>query len=197
MSKKRLILASSSPDRLEILRLIGYVPDDVIPPNIDESSIPGELPRQLVTRLAGEKASVVYSRISDPSAVVLGSDTVVSAGRRIFGKPTDRADAEKMLCLFSGRRVRINSGLNVISKELNISRYSYSILKFKRLSESELNFFLDSDEWRGKAGGLATELLASCYIKSMIGHYYTARGLPVYEVHNCLQAAGIERRYPV
>ena len=186
----RLVLASASPRRLELLRRIGVEPDEIRPADIDESEIPGETPRQLAERLARSKAAAVEA--SD--AIVLGSDTVVSVGRRILPKAEDEADARKCLTLLSGRGHRVWTGGALTAPDGRMaSRLVETRVTFKRLSEDEINDYIASGEWQGKAGGYGIQGMAEAFVIRLAGSYSGVMGLPLYETANLLRGFG----YPV
>ena len=184
-----LVLASASPRRLELLRQIGIVPDEVDPADVDETPLPGELPPGHVLRLAEAKARAVSPR--HPGAFVLAADTVVACGRRILPKAEDAATARACLTLLSGRRHRVHSGIAVISPTRAIVRRRVlSQVAFKRLSETELQAYLDSGEWQGKAGGYAIQGKAAALIPWVSGSYSNVVGLPLYETAQLLAGRG-------
>ncbi|WP_109260108.1 Maf family protein [Hyphobacterium indicum] len=186
----RLVLASASPRRLELLRRIGVEPDEIRPADIDESEIPGETPRQLAERLARSKAAAVEA--SD--AIVLGSDTVVSVGRRILPKTEDEAEARKCLALLSGRGHRVWTGVALTAPDGRMaSRLVETRVTFKRLSEDEINAYVASNEWQGKAGGYGIQGMAEAFVMRLAGSYSGVMGLPLYETANLLRGFG----YPV
>src|SRR5688500_14249092 len=146
----RLILASASPRRLELLARLGVVPDAVLPAEIDETPRKAELPDRYACRMAAEKASAVPGA----NGVVLAADTVVAAGRRILPTTETEDEARAALALLSGRRHRVHSAVAVTdSAGRTRIRLSTSLVAFKRLSRDELDFYLAAGEWRGKAGG--------------------------------------------
>src|SRR5204863_1103883 len=152
----KLVLASASPRRLDLLRQIGIVPDHVEPADIDETPRPRELPAGHVVRLAEAKARAVRPR--HPDAFILAADTVVACGRRILPKPEDEATARACLTLLSGRRHRVYGGVAVMAPSGEIAiRRVVSQVAVKRLSEMELDLYLRSGEWHGKAGGYAIQ----------------------------------------
>ncbi len=188
-SKPRLILASASPRRLALLGQIGIVPDQIIPADLNEDPIPGELPRQHALRLAKEKAVAISGQ--NAGAIVIGSDTVVGVGRRILPKTETAEEAEHCLRLMSGRSHRVYTGVAVIDRHGELrSRVSETKVKFKVLSEPEIKSYLDSNEWKGKAGGYGIQGLAGTLIRDLSGSYSGVVGLPVYETRNLLTAAG-------
>lgn len=187
---KPFILASASPRRRDLLAQIGLTPSKIIPADINEDPIGGELPRGHALRLACEKAQKVAS--DHPDEIVLASDTVVGVGRRILPKSEDRQTAEDCLRLLSGRSHRVFTGVAVIYAHGQLrSRVSETRLKMKRLSEAEITDYLDSGEWDGKAGGYGIQGLAGAYIISLSGSFTGVVGLPVYETRNLLMAANI------
>lgn len=186
----RLILASASPRRLELLCRIGVVPDAVQPAEIDETPRQGELPVHYACRMAAAKAAAV----ADPAALVLAADTVVAAGRRILPKAETGEQARSALTLLSGRRHRVHSAVTLIGADGRARhRLSTSVVAFKRLSEEELAAYLASGEWHGKAGGYAIQGRAQALVRFLSGSYSGVVGLPLYETRALLRAAG----YPV
>ena len=184
------ILASASPRRTDVLAQIGLLPDQIIPADINEDPIEGELPGPHALRLATEKAIAIASKHS--GQIILAADTVVGIGRRILPKSEDRQTAEDCLRLLSGRSHRVFTGVALIDAEGQLrSRLNETRLKFKRLSEVEITEYLDSGEWDGKAGGYGIQGLAGTYIHHISGSYTGVMGLPVYETRNLLRAAGV------
>ncbi|MGL4239080.1 Maf family protein [Tabrizicola sp.] len=186
----RLILGSGSPRRKELLAQIGIVPDLILPPDIDEAPRKGELPRPYALRLAREKALAVPA---EPDDVVLCADTTVAIGRRILGKPADAGEAAAFLTALGGRRHQVVTGIAVRRGERVLTGESVSVVKMKRLSDAELNAYLASDEWRGKAGGYGIQGLAGALIPWISGSFTGIMGLPVAETAALLGAVG----YPV
>lgn len=186
----RLILGSASPRRKELLAQMGLVPDAILPPDIDEDPRKGELPRPYAARLAREKAQAVAAEADD---IILCADTTVALGRRILGKPADAAEAAAFLTLLGGRRHEVITAIAVRRGERIWARESVSTVKIKRLSDAELNAYLASDEWRGKAGGYGIQGLAGAFIPWISGTFSGIMGLPVAETAQLLTAAG----YPV
>ena len=201
MCPVRLILASASPRRLELLALIGVVPDAVLPAEIDETPAAGELPRRYAERMAREKALSVASRLGQAGeetgpagdTLVLAGDTVVSAGRRILGKPADEAEARRFLELLSGRRHRVQTGVCLLTPEGPRTRLVETRVKVKRLTTGEIAGYLRSGEWRGKAGGYAIQGWAMAFVPEIFGSYSNVVGLPLTEAAGLLTGAG----YPV
>jgi septum formation protein len=186
----RLILGSGSPRRKELLAGLGIVPDLILPPDIDEDPRKGELPRPYCLRLAAEKAQAVPA---GPDDVVLCADTTVALGRRILGKPADAGEAAAFLTALGGRRHQVITGVAVRRGERVLVRESVSLVKMKRLSDAELNAYLASGEWQGKAGGYGIQGLAGALIPWISGSYTGIMGLPVAETAALLTAVG----YPV
>ena len=183
----RLILASASPRRLDLLARIGVTPDAVQPAEIDETPLGGELPARYAARMAAEKAAAVPT----PGAIVLAADTVVAAGRRILPKTEDEAEARETLGLLSGRRHRVLSAVTVVDAAGRARhRLSTTTVTFKRFSQEELATYLASGEWRGKAGGYAIQGRAEALVRAISGSHSAVVGLPLYETRALLQAAG-------
>ncbi len=186
----RLILASASPRRLDLLARIGILPGAVDPADIDEGVRPGELPRLHVARLAAEKAAVVAVR--HPGAVILAADTIVAAGRRILPKAEDEAAARACLSLLSGRRHHVFTAVTVVDS-LGVARHrlSDSIVAFKPLTVAEIDTYLATREWHGKAGGYAIQGRAEAFVRFLSGSHSGVIGLPLYETRNLLLTAGL------
>ncbi|MEO1039404.1 MAG: Maf family nucleotide pyrophosphatase [Pseudomonadota bacterium] len=184
-----LVLASASPRRRELLAAIGFSPDTIAPTDIDETSKLKETPRALALRLACEKLAAA----DHPGAYVLASDTVVGVGRRILPKTEARDEAEACLRLMSGRNHRVFTGIAVRSPDgREASRVVETRIAFKRLSEAELSEYLDSGEWKGKAGGYGVQGRAGAFVSHMIGSYSAVVGLPVYETRLLLTGLGYQ-----
>ncbi len=186
----RFILASASPRRIDLLAQIGIVPDTVIPADIDEVPGAAELPRAHALRLASEKALAVAKAQSN--CVILAADTVVGVGRRILPKTETSDEARRCLALLSGRAHRVFTGVCVINSDGHaMTRVSETRLKMKRLSAAEKQAYIDSGEWRGKAGGYGIQGMAGAFIVSLSGSYTGVVGLPIYEARNLLNSAGV------
>ena len=182
-----LILASASPRRLDLLARIGIVPDAIVPADIDETPLKGELPARHAERLAAEKAAAV----AKPGALVLAADTVVAAGRRILPKAEDEATARRCLELLSGRRHRVHSAVTLVDGEGRARhRLSTSIVTFKRLTGGEIDAYIASGEWHGKAGGYAIQGRAEAFVRFLSGSHSGVVGLPLFETRALLAAAG-------
>ncbi|MBV7396625.1 Maf family protein [Mameliella sp. DP3N28-2] len=183
----RLILGSGSPRRRELLAQLGVSADDIRPPDIDEDPRKGELPRPYCVRLAREKALAIPA---DPEEVVLSADTTVALGRRILGKPEDEKEAAGFLTALSGRRHRVITAVAVRRGDKLWERDVVTQVKMKMLSNEELNAYLASGDWRGKAGGYAIQGPAGALIPWISGSFTAVVGLPLAETANLLQAAG-------
>ena len=185
----KLILASQSPRRLSLLAQIGVTPDAVSPADINEDLIDGEIPRDHALRLAQEKAAKVAG--DNPNSIILAADTVVGVGRRILPKAETLDQAKYCLALLSGRGHRVFTGVAVIKADGDmLSRVVETRLTMKRLSPPELNSYLKSGEWDGKAGGYGIQGIAESYISKIIGSYSNVVGLPLFETRNLLLGAG-------
>jgi septum formation protein len=185
----KLILASSSPRRRELLAQIGLVPDAIDPADVDETPRRDELPPQHSERLAAEKALLVAQR--HPGAFVLGADTVVGCGRRILPKAETIDQARACLALLSGRRHRVHGGIALITPAGKlVQRRVVTAVAMKRLSPQELAAYLASEEWRGKAGGYAIQGRAARFVREIIGSYSNVVGLPLFEIAMLLEGQG-------
>lgn len=185
--RSKLVLASASPRRLQLLAQIGITPDEVRPSDIDETPKPGELARPLALRLAEGKLAAC--RADD--AFILAADTVVAVGRRLLPKTEAKSEAEACLRLMSGRAHRVLTGLAVRAPDGRAaSRVVVTRVQMKRLSEDEIATYLDSDEWRGKAGGYGIQGQAAAFIRALSGSYSGVVGLPLYDTKNLLTGLG-------
>ena len=183
----RLILASASPRRLELLARLGVVPDSVVPAEIDETPRKGESPDLYARRMAVEKASAV----AEPGSLVLAADTVVAAGRRILPKAESEDGARAALTLLSGRRHRVHSAVAVTDAAGRTRlRLSTSMVAFKPLSSAEIDAYLAGGEWHGKAGGYAIQGRAEALVRRLSGSHSGVMGLPLNETRALLRAAG-------
>lgn len=183
----RLILGSASPRRLELLAQLGIVPDDVRPADIDETPLKAELPRPYCARMAAEKVAAVKVEADE---IVLCADTTVALGRRILGKPESAAEAAEFLTKMGGRRHTVITAVAVKLGERVWTRDVVTAVKMKRLSDDELNGYLNSDEWRGKAGGYGLQGRAAAFIPWISGSFSAVVGLPLAETATLLTAAG-------
>jgi septum formation protein len=198
IGRPKLVLASGSPRRLSLLNQAGIEPDSLQPTEVDEIPIKGELPRALANRLARSKAQAALAsvRISEElrGSYILAADTVVAVGRRIMPKADMLEDAAACLRLLSGRNHRVYTGICLVTpKEAFRQRLVETRVRFKRLSNEDLEAYLASGEWRGKAGGYAVQGLAGTFVVKMVGSYTNVVGLPLYESMSLLSGEG----YPV
>jgi len=183
----RLILASASPRRLELLARLGVTPDAVVPAEIDETPRKAEIPDRYALRMAIEKAAAV----AEPGSLILAADTVVAAGRRILPQAESEDEARAALSLLSGRRHRVHSAVAVTDSEGRTrTRLSTSLVAFKRLSSEEIQAYLASREWLGKAGGYAIQGRAEALVRMLSGSHSGVMGLPLYETRALLRASG-------
>lgn len=186
-----LILASSSPRRLALLRQAGVVPDRIELPEVDETPLARELPRAHALRLAAAKADAVVARLVAAGAYVLAADTVVACGRRILPKTDDAKAAEVCLRLLSGRRHRVYTGVAVVPPGgRRAVRVAMTVVHFKRLDEPELAAYLASEEWRGKAGGYGIQGRAEGFTVAINGSYSNVVGLPLATTLDLLRGLG-------
>jgi len=188
----RLVLASASPRRLDLLERIGVKPDAVLPADVDEGVPKGELPRDHALRLAREKAQTVA--VKEPDALVLAADTVVAVGRRILPKVEDEDTLRQCMRLLSGRRHRVLTGVALaIPREAVRERLVETVIAIKRLSDEEIAYYASHGEWRGKAGGYALQGYGEVYVRHIAGSYSNVVGLPLAETRMLLKSAG----YPI
>ncbi|MBV9218430.1 MAG: Maf-like protein [Methylobacteriaceae bacterium] len=198
--RPKLVLASGSPRRLALMQQIGIEPDALIPADIDEAPRKGELPRLLAARLAAQKAAVAAkvaaSRPELAGSYTIAADTVVAVGRRILPKCDLVEDAGACLRLLSGRAHRVYTGVTLLTpKGAARRRLVDTRVRFKRLSGSELEAYLASGEWRGKAGGYAIQGLAGCFVVKLIGSYTSVVGLPLNETMALLAGEGFPAHF--
>lgn len=188
-TRPRLVLASASPRRRELLALIGLVPDKCEAACIDETASRRELPRDLARRLALAKGEAVAA--GHVGAFILGADTVVARGRRILPKPDAEKTARDCLALLSGGWHRVHTGVSIIDAGGQAhSRLVETRVRMKRLSAAEIDAYIAGGEWRGKAGGYAIQGSASAFIPEIKGSYSNVVGLPLYETYNLLSGLG-------
>jgi len=183
----RLVLASASPRRLDLLSQLGLVPDAVRPPEIDETPHPRELPRDYVKRMALEKAR---ASVAGPGEVVLAADTTVTMGRRILGKPRDAGEARRFLEALSGRRHRVITAIAARRDDEIRVRDVLTEVRMKRLSPPEIAGYLATDDWQGKAGGYAIQGPAGAFIPWISGSHPAVMGLPLAETAALLTTMG-------
>jgi septum formation protein len=195
IGRPKLVLASGSPRRLALLNQAGLDPDSLEPVEIDETPERGELPRTLAVRLAREKAEASLVRVRNREAIkdayILSADTVVAVGRRILPKPEVLEEAAACLRLLSGRTHRVYTGVCLVTpRDALRSRLVETRVRFKRLSNEDLESYLASGEWRGKAGGYAVQGLAGGFVTKIVGSYTNIVGLPLYETTTLLAGEG-------
>ena len=196
--RPRLVLASASARRLQLLGQVGIEPDKLLPAEIDEAPLRKELPRGLARRLAQTKAEVGrHNADRDPElqgCFILAADTVVAVGRRVLPKPELTEEAAACLRLLSGRAHRVYTGICLITPKGKVrSRLVETRVRFKRLSREEIEYYLASGEWDGKAGGYAIQGRAGGFVTRLIGSYTNVVGLPLYETMSLLSGEG----YPI
>ena len=189
--RSTLILASSSPRRLDLLRQVGIIPDRTLPPDIDETPAKGELPRPHAARLAGAKAEAVAAQLGTGAGYVLAADTVVACGRRILPKTETETQARRCLDLLSGRRHRVHGAVCVLAPDgRRGARVVTTMVEFKRLTAAEIAAYLASGEWQGKAGGYAIQGKAAAFVPAINGSYPNIVGLPLVETLALLVGLG-------
>ncbi|MBX6424632.1 MAG: Maf-like protein [Variibacter sp.] len=196
--RPKLVLASGSPRRLALLNQAGIEPDQLLPTAVDETPRKGERPRVLALRLASEKAEAALDTVRKDDALreafVLAADTVVAVGRRILPKAELIDEAAQCLRLLSGRSHRVYTGVCLVTPAGAFRRRLVETrVRFKRLSREDLEAYLASGEWRGKAGGYAVQGLAGTFVIKIVGSYTNIVGLPLYETVTLLAGEG----YPV
>ncbi len=197
-ARPNLVLASASPRRLALLQQVGVEPDFLRPTTIDETPEKGELPRTLALRLARTKCEVTLHGIKREAEVagsmVIAADTVVAVGRRIMPKAETLEEAEACIRLLSGRSHRVYTGICVGGEGMRVrERIVETRVRLKRLSREEMDSYLSTGEWRGKAGGYAIQGIAGSFVVKLVGSYTAVVGLPLYETTSLLESAG----YPV
>lgn len=187
--RSSFVLASASPRRLDLLAQIGIAPDIVDPADLDEKPLRAELPGPHALRMAREKAAFVAAR--HPGALVLAADTVVGVGRRILPKTEDEAEVRRCLALLSGRRHKVHGGLAIVAPDGRVlARRVETAVIFKRLSDAEVDAYISSGEWRGKAGGYAIQGRAAALVRQISGSYTNVVGLCLHETVKMLSGAG-------
>ncbi len=197
--RPRLVLASASPRRLALLQQVGIEPDALMPADVDETPEKTETPRDLARRLARLKAQAARRVAEKDEALgrcfVVAADTVVALGRRILPKTETMDEAAACLRLLSGRQHRVYTGVSVITPKGNRrERLVESRVRFKRLSPEEIESYLASGEWRGKAGGYAIQGLGGSFVVRLVGSYPNVVGLPLYETVSLLEGEGFPVR---
>lgn len=183
-----LVLASASPRRLDLLRQVGFEPTEIDPPDVDETPAPREEPRAYALRMAASKLAAVVPR--HPGAVVVAADSVVVCSRRILPKAESEAEARACLDRLSGRRHRVLGAVAVGYPDGSVrTRLVETIVRFKRLERAEVDDYLRSGEWRGKAGGYAIQGRAARFVDFLSGSYSNVVGLPLFETAKLLKPA--------
>jgi septum formation protein len=200
IGRPKLVLASGSPRRLALINQAGMEPDAMRPADVDEIPRKGELPRALATRLARAKAETVLEMLrSDEDlrgAYILAADTVVAVGRRILPKAELLDEAAQCLRLLSGRNHHVYTGVCLVTpREAFRQRLVDTRVRFKRLSDEDIEAYLASGEWRGKAGGYAAQGIAGTFMVKIVGSYTNVVGLPLYETTNLLAGEGFPVRF--
>jgi septum formation protein len=183
------VLASASPRRLALLEQIGMAPERVISTDVDETPLKDELPRALARRLAREKAKT--GALAAPDAIVLAADTVVACGRRILPKAESEAQARECLALLSGRAHIVMTALALATPEGLRERLVETRVRFKRLTDHEIESYVATREWDGKAGGYGIQGRAEKFVLSLNGSFSAVVGLPLYETAALLEGAGL------
>lgn len=188
------ILASSSPRRLFLLKSIGYTPDKIVPADINEAPKSKELPAKLAQRLALEKAVKVYEQF--PDSLILGADTIAARGRLIIPKPKNETEAFQYLKLLSGRRHVVYTAICIIKGGKHFKKVVQTKLKFKLLTNQEIDNLIASNEWKDKSGGYALQGVAGAYISWINGHTSNVIGLPLHETYKILSGIGLKQNIP-
>lgn len=192
MNKSKLVLASASPRRLELLNNMGFVPNEIIPADIDETPKKHEKPNLYVKRMAIEKAQKVASGL-DSSAYILAADSIACVGTRILGKPKNRDEARDMILLMKGRRHRVYTGVCVIPPDGTLRhRVVLTHVKFKNASKPEIEEYLDTENWKGRAGAYGLQEDMGGFVISITGSYSNVIGLPMFETKNLLVGSGFK-----
>ena len=185
----KFILGSSSPRRLELLKQINFHPNEIFKPEINEDPQKKELPILYVKRMAKEKMDVVKKKF--PNDLILTADTIVYVGRRIIDKTNEKSKAIKFLELLSGRRHRVSTAFNLYCKDkIDSLRVVTSVVKMKRLTDNEIKSYIETNEWKGKAGAYGIQGSAEKFIQFISGSYTNIVGLPLNQVYGSLNSIG-------
>nr|WP_237182371.1 Maf family nucleotide pyrophosphatase [Roseomonas marmotae] len=184
-----MVLASGSPRRVDLLARIGITPDRILVSEIDETPLKDELPRQLAARLSRAKAAAVAPQV--PDCLVLAADTVVGVGRRILPKAETEREARDCLGLLSGRRHRVTTGVALALPDGRVlTRLVESIVTFQRLTQQQVDAYIASGEWKGKAGGYTIQESAEMFVRFLAGSHSNVIGLPLFETAQLLRGIG-------
>jgi septum formation protein len=186
----RFILASASPRRIELLKQIGITPDQVIPADIDETPQKNEIPTVYVQRVARQKAEVIAAQ--HPSSVVLAADTTVALGRRIIGKAENEKEAFAILKMLSGRRHRVHTSLCAMHNGKIHQKMVTTIVRFARLSDTQINGYIATGDWKGKAGACSIQGASGAFIPWINGSFSNVVGLPLTETAQLLAQMGVK-----
>jgi len=195
---KKLILASGSPRRKDLLELAGFHIDAVIPANIEEVRQKNEAINAYITRLAAEKCETVFK--DNPEAVVLAADTVVVKGKRVLEKPKDAAEERAFLTLLSGTQHQVVTAMCVMGPDKTgaamqpAQKMSRTFVKFKRLTRADIDWFIATNDWKDKSGGYGLQGPASAFVKSVNGSVSSVIGLDIRAATETLQSFGIARQ---
>ena len=192
MSGCRVVLASGSPRRRQLLELIG-IQHEVEASNIDETMRPREAPRRHAERLAREKASAVASR--DPDRITIGADTIVVINRKVLGKPTDADDARRMLSILSGREHTVITAIAVARGRKLRSAVEEVQVKFRRLREDEIDAYVATGEPMDKAGAYGIQGFGATIVERVDGDYFAVMGLPLARLVLLLRDLGVRYRF--
>lgn len=195
--KDKLILASGSPRRLDLLKQVGIEPQRLMPMDIDETPKKSEHPRSLARRLSIEKARAAQAAIKDDLAwkgsYILAADTVVAVGRRILPKAEYLEEASSALHLLSGRSHWVFTGICLVTPDRTVrQKVVETKVRFKRLSRADIDCYLASGEWRGKAGAYGVQGIAGAFVQKLVGSYTNVVGLPLFEIVQLLAGEGYD-----
>ena len=192
----KLVLASSSPRRLELLTEIGCKPDIIDPPDIDETPFKKEKPYDFAKRMGMEKAEKIAAGYDE--GIIIAADTIVAVGLRIIGKAANREEAFRDLSLMQGRNHRVYTGMCIIKKSTGENRRSVKVVetsvRFRHMKAHEINWYLDQGEWEGKSGSFTLMGIGAGFIQGIKGSHTNVIGLPLAEAHNVLVSMGIKPR---
>jgi len=192
----KLILASASPRRLELLTRIGFVPDEIIPADIDETPKRSETPNEYVQRVAREKAEKVREILGERAngCFILSADTEAVVGTQILGKARDKAEAAKIIMKMSGRKHKVLTAIHVISPKNEVrAKLVKTLVEFKSISQEELKDYLETNLWQGKAGAYGLQEDPGAFVIKINGSFTNVIGLPLYETRNLLKGLGYRK----